>query len=169
MATKLTGASLWEEELYGHLTSHEENEQDLLVEYRTAAERSRSDAFCYLTGLIVEDEIRHHRVFGQLASALRSDAELRSDTPAVPRLDHWGPDPAAVVELTESLLDKEYADSRELRRLAAHLEDLEGVSLWPLLVKLMEMDTAKHIEILTFVKRHAQRTLSRPRGREPRC
>jgi len=160
MVTKLMGASRWEDELYRYLTSHEESEQDLLIEYRMAAERSQSEAFCYLTGLIVEDEIRHHRLFGQLASALRSDAELRSDAPAVPRLDHWGPDTAAVVELTESLLEKERADSRELRRLASHLEDLEGVSLWPLLVKLMEMDTAKHIEILSFVKRHAQRRLS---------
>jgi len=42
------------------------------------------------------------------------------------------------------------------------------VSLWPLLVELMEMDTAKHIEILTFVKHHAQRTLSRPQERERR-
>lgn len=160
MTTKLMGASLWEAELYGHLTSHEESEQDLLVEYRMAAERSGSGAFRYLTELIVEDEIRHHRVFGQLASALRSDAELRSDAPAVPRLDHWGTDTKQVVELTESLLEKEYTDARELRRLAAHLEDLEGMSLWPLLVKLMEMDTAKHIEILTFVRRHARQTLS---------
>ena len=159
MATRLMGASLWEEELYEHLASHEESERGLLAQYQQASERSRSDAFRYLTGLIVEDEIRHHRLFGQLASALRSDAELRSDQPAVPRLDHWGPDTAQVVELTESLLENEYADARELRRLAAHLEDLEGVSLWPLLVKLMEMDTAKHIEILAFVKRHARRML----------
>ncbi len=160
MVTRLIGASPWEEELYEHLTAHEESERDLLVEYRQAGERSGSAAFEYLTALIVEDEMRHHRMFGELASALRSDAELRPDQPEVPRLDHWGPDRAEVIELTETLLDREYADARELRRLAAHLKELEGVSLWPLLVRLMEMDTAKHIEILTFVKHSARRSLA---------
>ena len=158
MVTRLIGASPWEDELYEHLSAHEESERDLLVEYRQAGERSGSAAFGYLTALIVEDEVRHHRMFGELASALRSDAELRPDQPEVPRLDHWGADRAEVIELTETLLAREYADARELRRLAARLTELEGVSLWPLLVKLMEMDTAKHIEILTFVKRSARRS-----------
>ena len=137
--TELVGASAWEAELFAHLTAHEHNERGLLEEYQRAADASRSDAFQYLVGLIVEDEIRHHRVFGELASALRSEAELRSDDPIVPRADHWGPDPVEVVRLTEALLERERDDARELRHLAEQLEDLEGVSLWPLLVRLLSL------------------------------
>jgi hypothetical protein len=159
MAMKLVGASVWEEELYEHLTSHEENERGFLEKYQNAAESSASAAFGYLCALIVEDEIRHHRVFGELASALKADAELRPEGPAVPRLDHWGPDAPLVVKLTEELLERERTDAKELHRLAADLKNVKDETLWQLLVKLMEMDTAKHIEILEFVKRHARKSL----------
>jgi hypothetical protein len=36
MTTKLMGANVWEEALYEHLTSHEEKERELLVEYKQA-------------------------------------------------------------------------------------------------------------------------------------
>ena len=154
MATSLTGASVWEEELYQHLSSHEQTERGLLVEYQEAAANSQSPAFEYLAGLIVEDEIRHHRVFRDLASALKTDAELRPEQPAVPRMDHWGPNAARVLELTDKLLERERADERELHHLARQLKDVKDTTLWQLLVRLMEMDTAKHVEILDFVKRH---------------
>jgi rubrerythrin len=155
MTSKLVGASVWEEELYDHLTSHEENEHELLGEYQSAAEESRSPAFQYLVSLIVEDEIRHHRLFRDLASALRTDAEMRPELPAVPRLDQLGADAHRVVELTKQLLEREKTDARELHRLAKELRDVRDTTLWELLVKLMEMDTAKHVEILEFARRHA--------------
>jgi len=71
---------------YEHLTSHEHTERELLAEYRNAADESDSPAFQYLVSLIVEDEIRHHRVFRDLAAALRTEAELRPEQPAIPRL-----------------------------------------------------------------------------------
>jgi hypothetical protein len=156
MVTKLVGASVWEEELYEHLTSHVRNERELLVEYQQAAAASGSAAFQYLASLIVEDEVRHHRIFEELASALRTDAELRPEQPAIPRLDQWGPDPAHVVELTERLMEHERADAKELDRLSRELKDVRDTTMWGLLVKLMEMDTEKHLEILEFVRRHAR-------------
>ncbi len=156
MTNKLVGASVWEADLYEHLISHEDSERQLLVEYKRAASASGSRAFQYLADLIIEDEMRHHRVFRELASALKTDAELRPEEPAVPRLDHWGPNPALVVEETNKLLEREHADADELRRLARQMKDLKDLTLWQLLVKLMEMDTAKHIAILDFVKRHAR-------------
>jgi hypothetical protein len=87
MAAELTGASVWEQKLFGILTSHEAAERSLLEQYRDAAEDSGSPAFRYLVALILEDEVRHHRLFRDLADALRTDAELRSGEPAVPRPD----------------------------------------------------------------------------------
>jgi hypothetical protein len=155
MMTTLIGASVWENDLYEHLTSHERTERELLGEYRAAAAASQSPSFQYLVALIVEDEIRHHRVFQDLASALKTDAELRPEQPLVPRLGQLGPDGQRVIDLTDQLLEREQADSRELRRLAKDLRDVKDTTLWELLVKLMEMDTTKHIEILEFIQRHA--------------
>ena len=155
----LAGASIWEVELFEHLTSHEQSERRLLADYQEAAVISGSAAFTYLADLIVEDEIRHHRLFRELASALRSDVEMRPEEPAVPRAANWGSDPSAVLALTEQLLTQERTDARELHRLADVMEDLEDVTLWPLLVRLMEMDTAKHIAILEFVRRRTRESL----------
>jgi hypothetical protein len=155
MVSKLVGASPWEDELYAHLTSHVSNERELLVEYQQAAAASGSAAFQYLASLIVEDEVRHHRIFEELADTLRTDAELRSEPPPIPRLDQWGPDPRHVVELSERLMEHERADAKELDRLTRELKDVRETTMWGLLVKLMQMDTAKHIEILDYVRRHA--------------
>jgi rubrerythrin len=156
---KLIGASTWEEDLYVHLTTHEQNEGEILTEYKDAAETSPSQAFRYLSALILEDEIRHHRVFRDLASALKTNAELSPEAPAVPHIGTWGDDAASVVSLTETLLERERDDAKELRHLASELKSLKQESLWQLLIKLMEMDTAKHIEILKFVKHHASKSL----------
>lgn len=157
MPTELVGASVWEETLFEHLTSHERNERDLLVEYQEAAKSSGSPAFAYLVSLIVEDEIRHHRLFADLAESLRTDAEMRPEEPKIPRLDGWGPDPAHVVELTDRLIQHERQDLRLLHRLRREMGDVTDTTLWELLVRLMEADTSKHIEILEFARRHASR------------
>jgi rubrerythrin len=156
MVTKLIGASVWEEELYEHLASHAENERGLLVDYQQAAGESGSDAFRYLASLIAEDEIRHHRLFEELAEALRTEAEFRPVDPVVPRLDGWGANPKRVVELTEQLIAQEERDASELRRLSKMLREVKDTTLWRLLVQLMEMDTAKHLAILEFARQHAK-------------
>ena len=157
--SQLKGASSWEQDLYAHLTSHEVTEGDMLVEYRNAAAASPSSAFRYLSALILEDEIRHHKLFRDLASALKNNAELDPGAPAVPHIGRWGGDANSVLELTNRLLENEQQDAKELRKLTTEMKSIENENLWPLLVKLMEMDTAKHIEILKFVKREATKAL----------
>ena len=157
MPSQLVGASVWEEELYEHLTSHEENERGLLIEYQKAAQTSDSPAFAYLVSLIAQDEIRHHRMFADLADALKADAELRPEQPKIPRLDGWGPDPAHIAKLSERLIEQEREDLKLLHKLRKELDDVTDTTLWALLVRLMEADTSKHIEILEFARRHASR------------
>jgi hypothetical protein len=154
---KLVGASVWEEELYDHLTSHEQKEREVLVKYQEAAAASKSAALAYLASLIVEDEIRHHKTFRDLASALKSEAELRPDEPVIPRLDVGKADSQQVLELVEQLLESERADAKDLHHLAGQMKDVKDTTLWWLLVRLMEMDTAKHIEILEFARRQARK------------
>ena len=59
----LVGASMWERDLYEHLSTHADTERVLLEEYTAAAKKTESKALEYLVNLLIEDEIRHHRYF----------------------------------------------------------------------------------------------------------
>ncbi|HXQ18809.1 MAG TPA: hypothetical protein VN781_04200 [Acidimicrobiales bacterium] len=151
------GASPWEQDLWTHLSSHVEAERGLLESYSAVAERSPSKAFAYLVRLLIEDEIRHHRLFGELARSLRTEAELRGEDPEVPYLDFVQVDRTAILDATKELLASELQDAKELKRLQRELRVVKDTSLWSLLVDLMERDTAKHVAILRFVRKHARR------------
>jgi rubrerythrin len=152
------GPSAWERDLYAHLTAHVEGERGLLQQYRSAAEASPSKALRYLVDLLIEDEIRHHRIFTDLAESLKNDALLKNTDPAIPYLDlNQTSDREAVIDLTDELLQREQADAQELKRLRHELRDVKDTSLWELLVEVMERDTQKHISILRFAKKHAGR------------
>jgi len=154
--TPPVGASPWDRDLWTHLTSHVEAERDLLEEYSAVAEQSKSKAFTYLVKLLIEDEVRHHRIFTELARSLKTEAELRSD-PIIPNMDFVRADRAAVLDATKRLLANEEQDARELKRLQRELREVKDTSLWSLLVDLMQRDTQKHIAILRFVKKHTGR------------
>lgn len=156
MSDTLIGASVWEDDLYRHLSTHIASEIDLLTAYKSAADESKSAAFRYLANLIIEDEKRHHRVFEELSNALRSDVEMRPIEPAVPDMAGFGDMPQKVVDLTDTLLAREEEDAAELRMLSRQLRDVRDTTLWQLLVKIMELDTEKHAEILRFVRKHAK-------------
>lgn len=151
------GVSPWERALYKHLVSHVETERGLLESYRAAAQESPSKALRYLINLLIEDEVRHHRLFGELASSLRAESMLGGEEAAVPPMDFDRDNHEEVVALTDSLLAKELEDQVELRRLRKEMRLVEDTTLWTLLVELMERDTQKHIAILRFAKRHAKR------------
>ena len=159
MQTQLVGASVWEQSLYDHLTGHENNEREMLLEYQQAATESGSPAFRYLAGLIVEDEIRHHRLLRELADSLKQDAEMKGGDPIVPRLGGWGHDPHKVVEISDRLVEHEEQDLEVLRKLRREMDSVKDTTLWALLTKLMEYDTQKHMEILNFVRRHARKAI----------
>jgi hypothetical protein len=150
------GGSTWDTALFEHVAGHAQNEIGLLEEYTNAAEATDSKALSYLVGLLVEDEHRHHRLFAELASALKTSAEFSPEDPPVPRLDFDRVDPTAIVAMTERLLRREQNDARELKRLQRDLRDVRDTTLWSLLVELMQRDTDKHIAILRFVRRHTK-------------
>jgi len=129
----------------------------MLEEYRSAAEASSSKAFEYLVNLLIEDEIRHHRIFLELADSLETMSLRPGADPQVPYLDFNRTNKEAVLDLTETLLEKEQQDALELKRLQSELGDVKDTSIWGLLVDLMQRDTQKHIAILKFVKKHTKR------------
>ncbi len=150
------GASAWEHDLWVHLTEHVRLERGLLDEYAAVARATSSKALSYLVELLIEDEIRHHRMFEELAASL-TEWDIGEDGPAVPRLDFDAVDRSAVAGLVRDLLDRERQDARQLKRLRRELREVKDTTLWGLLIDLMERDTQKHIALLRFVKRHSGR------------
>ncbi len=142
--------------MYDHLTEHVLMEGALLDEYTAAAQSTNSKAFAYLVDLLVQDERRHHQAFTQLASSLRTTAELSGDDPEIPRPDF---DKANVelLEVTRQLLAHEKADAAQLKQLRSELRDFEDTTLWGLLTDIMRRDTDKHIAILRYVEKQTKR------------
>lgn len=150
------GASVWERKMFNYLVEHTRVEGVMLQEYVETAKGTESKAFEYLINLLVEDERRHHRMFNELASSLKSEAELSDTEPEIPRLDLDRIERTELLRMTNDLLAHERKDAAELKRLRKELRDLEDTTLWGLLVDIMARDTEKHIAILKFVVDHAK-------------
>ena len=148
------GLSVSEGKLFEHLSSHGRTEGKILDEYRRLVAEADADWISYMGNLILEDEVRHHRVFEELANALRVGVE-RNVGSVVPYITNVA-NPNDLLAVTEQLLEAEVNDARELKRLARELRNRRGHSLWPLLVELMQRDTEKHRLILDFVRGHVR-------------
>jgi hypothetical protein len=155
---ELVGASVWEQQLYDHLTNHMVKEGALLDEYlRLAEDESTSKAFRYAARLILDDERRHHQLFNDLAESIRQLSELRVEDEPIPPLEGLRHDREQIREITDRLLAAEREDGAELKALAKEFKDVRDTTLWGLLVDLMQADTDKHIKILSFIRDHAAR------------
>ena len=132
------------------LRAHDERERAILESYRQLVDESTDDGIRYLGRLIMDDEERHHEVIREMANRVESwmqDVRVEPSTPSLsPQVD---PD---LLEETRRLIALERQDAKELRLLQKELRYAPPTSLLPLLVKLMLHDTARHIEILRFIR-----------------
>src|SRR3546814_16656480 len=76
MSQTLVGASVFEQELYDHLTSHVADEVETLRAYQALAESTESQAFRFLAELILKDERRPNQMLEDLAETVKVSAEL---------------------------------------------------------------------------------------------
>jgi hypothetical protein len=143
--------------MYDHLRAHGEVEAEILNEYsRLAEDEESSAAFGYLARLILEDEVRHHRVFEELAEAIRQMGAVQRQDEPIPSIRGLRADRDRILDLTERLLDVERADAKELDRLLKEFKPYRDTTMWTLLIDLMRDDTSKHIKILQFVRDRAK-------------
>ena len=103
--------------------------------------------------LILQDEIRHHQLFAEMADRLRSEIEQRGDT-GLPELTHSG-HADLLKQQTAELLAVEREDIKELKRLRKELRKVADTEWWAVLVDVMESDNRKHIRLLEFIRDHA--------------
>jgi hypothetical protein len=132
------------------LRTHDQRESAILASYRRLVAESLDEGIRYLGNLLIEDEERHHQMVSEMANRIESWIEgtpVEHSTPALsPRVD------PGLLEETRRMLDCEHQDAKELRLLQKELRYTPATSLLPLLVELMLQDTAKHIEILRFIR-----------------
>jgi hypothetical protein len=149
------GLSVWERDLFDHLVGHIREEDQLIGEYeRLAAEAGGHVG--YVLGLIMEDERRHHRLFEEWCNSLRAAAEFRDVEPQVPNLTPTAR-PDDVVASVRTFLAAEHSDEKDLARLKKLVRPERDVTLWNVLLDVMELDTQKHILLLRFLERHPGR------------
>lgn len=142
-----------DEALIEKLRSHGEREGGALAAYRSLADRSEDEGLRYLVDLIMQDEVRHHEQIDRMLANLRSfvwDVDIESRVPDV----HPSED---VIAETGRLLKIEQQDAKDLREIKRELRHRDVYPLLPLLVDLMLHDTAKHVDILEFIRFYAQR------------
>ena len=147
------GSRDWELELYHHVANHGQTEGEILEEYQRLVDDDESPpAFTYLARIILDDEVRHHRLFDDLAETMRQIAEGSVERSPIPSLRGFHADRVHIQRLTAQLLEVERSDERELKDLAKRVKEFDKVTLWGLLVELMLDDTRKHIKILKFIQ-----------------
>lgn len=156
MTTQITGASVWEQEIYDHLVSHVDKERETLVAYEELALRTDSPGFAYLARLILDDERRHHRLLAELAESIRTSAELSNEPRPIPSVGITRENRAEILEQTERFLAVEQDDNRALKRLARDMRDVQDTTMWVLVLRLIQDDNAKHRRMLSFIRDRAR-------------
>jgi hypothetical protein len=154
--TELAG-SPWDERLLALFDEHVSGELGLLEAYMDLRDKS-PEHVRYLVDLILNDEMRHHQIFGELANHVRSGIDFRDYEPQVPLLRRDSATSGELVEATERFLAFEHDDAKSLRKLQKELRPVRDTTLFSLLVQMMELDTQKHIAILEFIRRTAERS-----------
>jgi len=151
--TELAGSE-WDEQLLAHFQEHAEGERGLLEAY--AKFRDDGPEYVgYLVDMILADEARHHQMFRELVNRVRSDIDFRDYSPRVPYTAAARDQAEALVEATDRMLAFEHEDAKSLHRLQKDLRAMHGNTLFSLMLKVMELDTKKHITILEFIRRKA--------------
>lgn len=151
------GTKEWEDAVYEHVSTHGQTEGEILAEYEQLAhDESMSPAFRYLAQMILVDEVRHHRVFDDLATTMRMLRDHSEEPPPVPSLAGFHQDRVHIQRITDDLLRVERDDLRELKEFSKELKDLRKINLWSFLIELMIDDTKKHIKILEYIRDRAE-------------
>lgn len=142
----------WARQLAGHLQEHMDTEREVLRSYGHLAEESTNDHVRYLINLILDDEVRHHRLFSEMIAWLRAESESRNPIgPTVPSARAILDDPGLVAK-TDELLQIEREDARELAELKEQVADVDDTRWWTVLIETMELDTNKHIRLLEYIR-----------------
>ncbi len=147
------GLSEFEQQMYDHLLNHVRIEDEVLQGYAALADSVKAGYVRFLLDLIGEDEHRHHGLFLQWADTIKAMGRLEEGSiPVITRT----PEAAELIPMFEAFIKTEHDDLKELKALSKEVKDFKDTTLWELLIEMMELDTQKHIKILTFLRDHTE-------------
>jgi hypothetical protein len=147
----------WRARLIHAFQVHVRSERYVLEDYQKFIEATTDRGIRFLLEQILADERRHHELF----IALTNDALASSSDREAPEIPTPRPNPAEAAELLEAtarFLAIERDDREQLRWLRKEASAAGSDSLWPVVLEVMETDTAKHIRLLQELRarlRHA--------------
>ncbi|MGH8927068.1 MAG: hypothetical protein ACRDWH_01860 [Acidimicrobiia bacterium] len=146
---------LWAQKLTHYLQEHMDTEREALRSYAHLAEETKSDRVRFLINMVIDDEVRHHRLFQDMVHWMRAEHSQRDDietrigrSPAV----GVGEERDHLIQMTEQLLEMEQDDERELKELQKIVTEVEDTAWWSTLVESMRLDTRKHIMLIEAIK-----------------
>jgi hypothetical protein len=127
------------------IEAHVVSEADAIAAYRQLGLTSNDPLVVRLMRLLLDEEERHHQVFREMASCVRSDVTrgIGYETPLYPTKRE-------VLDALRGFVAQERKGAEQLRTLARCHGVLYG-GLFGLLLDLMAMDSEKHASILRFV------------------
>ncbi|HJU50725.1 MAG TPA: hypothetical protein VJ815_00190 [Acidimicrobiia bacterium] len=149
---------LWAQQLTHYLQEHMDTEREALRSYAHLAEETKSDRVRFLIQMVIDDEVRHHRLFQDMIHWMRSEHSGRDDIES--RIGSTasvgvGDEREHLVELTDRLLEMEQDDERELKELEKIVTEVADTAWWSSLVEAMRLDTRKHIMLMEAIKKLA--------------
>lgn len=146
-------ATPWDQRLLNHVESHLQAEGTTAGSYVSLAEMGDPQVK-YLARMFAADEQRHHEMLSELMGSVRSVADWRPDestwstTPALGEVQR-----ASLVRAVNELIRVEKADAAELKQLRRDFKAHSDGTFWATIIEVMELDTEKHLRILTAIKR----------------
>lgn len=148
---------VWAQELAHYLQEHMDTEREALREYAHLAEETTSPQIRFLITMILDDEVRHHRIFQDMVNWIRAEHSQRDDfeTSIGFSTSLGGDEREHILEMTDKLLDMEREDEDDLRDLDKIVTEVADTAWWSTLVDSMRHDTRKHIMLLEAVRRLA--------------
>ena len=146
---------LWAQQLTHYLQEHMDTEREALRSYAHLAEETKSDRVRFLIQMVIDDEVRHHRLFQDMIHWMRSEHSGREDIESRIGKDvatGVGDEREHLIEMTEGLLEMERDDERELKELERIVTEVADTAWWSSLVEAMRLDTRKHIMLMEAIK-----------------
>lgn len=146
---------LWAQQLTHYLQEHMDTEREALRSYAHLAEETKSDRVRFLIQMVIDDEVRHHRLFQDMIHWMRSEHSGRDDIES--RIGNKaavgvGDEREHLIEMTDRLLEMEEDDERELKELQKIVTEVADTAWWSSLVEAMRLDTRKHIMLMEAIK-----------------
>lgn len=146
-----------QERLLRALEAHAAAEADSLAEYESLAASSGDPVVALLMRFIVEDEERHHRLLGQMATSLRDGLAWTRSPDALPSttaVKECG-DVDVAIKATRSLIRDEREGARYVRHLSRQEPRLYN-GLYALILEMIGQDSMKHEHLLQYILRRLE-------------